>query len=187
MRRGILSRKPETAGQIAWDWSVAYGAAGLVVLVLIVPAARLPVVGPLIPLDRVNGGPALAARVEPVRALARARFGEEPALIADRYGRAAWLAFYLEGRPSVASADSARGGRESSYDYFEDTRLGSPALVGRPAVLIGGRAAVWELAGLDLEGLETVSEGEVPIHVVRRYGGRRSLGERASGGTEAER
>jgi hypothetical protein len=35
------------------------------------------------------------------------------------------------------------GGRESSYDYFPDTDLSDPALLGRPAILVGSAFDRW--------------------------------------------
>ena len=72
--------------------------------------------------------------------------GQEPLLIASTYGRAALLAFYVKGHPHVCSADSYMGGRESSYDYFSDTDLGNPQLLGRPAILLDNEQWVWEKA-----------------------------------------
>ncbi len=185
VRSGIVSKKPETWTQIGWDWSVAYGVLGLAAIVLVVPASRLPVVGGLIPVHRLDAGRELARVVQPVVDAETAARGEEPVVLTHRYTNAAWLAFYLDGRPRVSSAASERGDRASAYDYFDDTRLDSPVMVGRPAVLVGGSVGGWENSALVLDGVSVVVEGPIGVYVTERYGGvRRGGGEEEGAGDD---
>ncbi|MEI8352127.1 MAG: glycosyltransferase family 39 protein [bacterium] len=97
-------------------------------------------------LKRVSGFPKFARSVEAAAREMRRETGREPFYAASTYGRAALLAFYLEGHPAVCSGDSLMGGRESSYDYFDDTSLANPALLGRPAILLDNERWIWERA-----------------------------------------
>jgi hypothetical protein len=69
----------------------------------------------------------------------------EPFVIAQHYGRASQLAYYLRlsDRPwtQVLCAMAHSGGRESQFDYWPHTNLRKPELIqpdllGRPAVII---------------------------------------------------
>ena len=95
-------------------------------------------------LKRISGFPRFAESVERAAAEMARDTGRDPFYVASTYGRAALLAFYLKGHPSVYSADSFQGGRESSYDYFPDTNLADPTLLGRPAILLDNEKWVWE-------------------------------------------
>jgi hypothetical protein len=64
-------------------------------------------------------------------------------IVATSHNAAGLLAFYLPGRPVVASAGRALGDRPSAYDFFADTDLNGDETRGRPAVLIGGTADRW--------------------------------------------
>lgn len=97
-------------------------------------------------LQRVSGFPRFARSVEAAANEMRRETGQEPFYVASTYGRAALLAFYMKDHPVVCSADSLMGGRESSYDYFPDTSLANPALLGRPAILFHNEQWVWERA-----------------------------------------
>ena len=132
-RAGWLRRRPETAGQMAWHWTVGYGVVALAGLMGISWVAGVP------GRDRVTGH---AARAQAVAREAAAL--HDPFIVADQYGRASLLAFYLPGRPSVCSAQSYRQGRRSSYDYFADTDLRDPARLGRDAMLVGGSLQRWQ-------------------------------------------
>lgn len=153
-RRGFLRRKPESAFQIAWHWSLGYGGAALVGSFLLVQLASAPVVGRFVPIHRLTGHAELAEGVQWLRAGLEQEAGAPALIAADRYQRAALLAFYLPDRPVVRSAASLMGDRESSYDYFADTRWDAMTdeEIGRPAVLVGGSAERWsgvlELAGV---------------------------------------
>jgi hypothetical protein len=160
-RQGVFRRRPETAQQIVWHASLAVGAASLGGALLISPADRLPVIGELVPLHRLNQGRDLAATVAPVRETFSQSMREqgrgEPLVIAARYTSAAWLAFYLPDQPRVSSAASFRGDRASAYDVFEQTRLDRPDLVGKPAIVVGGSPEGWAESAVRLDQLTQVA------------------------------
>lgn len=56
-------------------------------------------------------------------------------VIADHYGRASQLTYYLDGRPTVYCASALMGGRRSQFDLWPHTSLSDPALRGRDALL----------------------------------------------------
>lgn len=97
-------------------------------------------------LKRVSGFPLFARSVEQAAGEMARETGREPFYVASTYGRTALLAFYMKDHPVVYCADSYRGGRESSYDYFPDTDLSDPKLIGRPAILFDHEQWTWERA-----------------------------------------
>lgn len=68
---------------------------------------------------------------------------QEPFFVAQSYGTASLLAFYMHGRPRVYCANYLLGGRKTAYDFFPDTDLAAPALLGRPAILAGAALDAW--------------------------------------------
>ncbi len=107
------------------------------------------VFGSYIPIARVTGmrEHAAAARVELDRL--RADTGLEPFILADHYGRASQLMFYLPGT-EVLTASVPLGGRPSQLDRWPDTSPAHPdtaaRLLGRPALLFGRPGAAWASA-----------------------------------------
>ncbi len=168
-RAGVLRRKPESGFQLLWHWSAAYVVVGVLGLVLLLPASRLPVLDEIIPEHRFSGFDAMAAAAD--RALDAERpTARPPLIIANRYDTAALLAFYMEGRPVVRSAAKWMGDRGSSYDHFADTRLDDPSIVGRPALLVGTKQQKWSLSDLRLAGLRTI-DADAEIVWADRFGG----------------
>ncbi len=117
-------------------------------------AARLPLLGPVIPAYRVMSGPAWADAVgDRLEALRRAPGRPEPVVISSHYGRASLLSFYLPGHPLVYCAspllapapEFGRGpGRKTQYDFWPEADLSNPGLRGVDAVLVGGVKPQWE-------------------------------------------
>lgn len=165
MKRGIFRKKPETGFQIGYHWGVAYGAGALVLYLALPIAARLPVLGEVVPLSRIEGASERAGVVQGHLDALRGR-GEDPIVIATEYWLASHLAFYLDGQPLVYSGTSFRGGRKSSYDFFGATDLTDASLVGRPAVLVSTHKneselerARWLSSRLGVGGLELLEAG----------------------------
>lgn len=137
-----------------WHWTVGLGLATLLFIAFgkypleAVNGLKLPgyTVDTRPMLKRITGFKVLADSVAAAAEELARDTGKEPFYIASTYGRAALLAFYGKGHPRVCSADSYMGGRESSYDYFPETDLGNPQLLGRPAILLGNERWVWEKA-----------------------------------------
>lgn len=167
-RAGIFRRAPETPFQIAWHWSIGYAAVAAIGMTLLIPLAQLPFIGDLFPARRLTGSRAVADEVQRVRdAVRHAIPTHEPFLVADRYERAALLAFYLPDHPPVASATSFLGGRPSSYDHFPDTNLRRPELINKPAILVGGGTPKWTRA-FAFDALN-LAERTIPIHAAARF------------------
>jgi undecaprenyl-diphosphatase len=94
-------------------------------------------------LARIGGHRVLAQRTAELAGAVARETGRQPFFVAANYGQAGLLAFYMDSHPVVRSAASLTGGRESSYDYFADTSLADPALLGRPAILLGANDWAW--------------------------------------------
>ena len=143
-RAGLFRRKPETVFQVSWHWTLAVG----LVCALVMPRAdllaRLPLLGGLIPVNRLIGAEERAAELQRIRQRASSAAGLPPLLMATYYGVAAQCAYYLPDRPPVSCARHMLGAEPSAYDFFADTDLRNPALRGRDAVMIGGvESALW--------------------------------------------
>ena len=143
-KAGLLRRRPETLAQVSWHAALAFGLiAGFGILRLDL-LAKLPGVGPKVPLSRLMGADQMAAHVARLEEELRvAAPGREPFVISQFYGRASQLSFYLPGRPVVYCSGSRMGGRKSQYDLWPHTDLANPALAGRPAVLLGDADQDW--------------------------------------------
>lgn len=149
-----MNHESDASSRRLWRWTVGIGLLSLLVVTLgKYPLATINGVQfrgikintqPI--LKRVTGFKELAKSVDAAAKELAEDTGRKPFFIASTYGRAALLAFYGKDRPRVYSADSYMGGRESSYDYFADTDLASPQLLGRPAILLGNEQWVWEKA-----------------------------------------
>jgi 4-amino-4-deoxy-L-arabinose transferase-like glycosyltransferase len=159
--RGRVFR-PETFKSL-WKWFVAIHLVMLMVMSFAYPTviSRLPWIGPRLAIHRIYGHHDFAAKIEAFATRVRQQTGEKPFILADSYWRASLLAFYLPGKPVVFSAASHIGSRKSSYDYFADTDLTDPRLFGRPTLLIGAAAEIWEKA-FRFEKLEKLSSTEFP-------------------------
>jgi hypothetical protein len=102
---------------------------------------------PLVPLHRLTGANIMARDVDRIAADLAARTSTEPFIIAQHYGRASLLAFYMQGQPTIYCASAHTGGRRTQYNLWRQTSLDDLELLrGRPAVLVGGRLAHWENA-----------------------------------------
>lgn len=125
--------------------------------------ARVPLVGGLVPIGRVMGADVYAASVERERLRLLEETGLEPFVMAQNYGRASQLAFYLPGRPRVYCASSFNEGRKTQFDMWAWSDLSrrevNLELTGRPAVLNHATQAKWERAFELVESLGTL-EGE---------------------------
>jgi hypothetical protein len=127
------------------SWRACVGA-GIVVGVLMLRVdlfAKLPVIGPMVPIGRLIGGKEQAAHIDELRASMREKTGLEPLVLVQHYGQAGRIAYYLHDQPVVLCTSSAMGGRVTQYDYWPDTKLNQPELAGRPGVLVGGEEPQW--------------------------------------------
>ncbi len=137
-----------------WKWTTGFGiAVGILISFGAWPLeriSRMQVNGRHIPADRalkrVTGHRQLAGAVEKIAGAVRKETGLQPFIVAAGYSRASLLAFYMPGHPSVRCGSPFLGGRESAYDFFADTSLSDPDLLGRPAILVGATQAAWDEA-----------------------------------------
>lgn len=153
-----------------WKWCL-----GLAVVIYFATSwptalARVPVVGPVVPLERFWGAHQLAEQVSRLRQQVRAETGLEPMIIADYYSVASQMAFYLPDHPSVYAAASYRGRRRNTYDFWEDTDMTDPSLRGRPAILLGADPDAWRRAILIGE-IRTIALKPEAILVAYNYQG----------------
>lgn len=154
-------RRRATLGRVCWGLAFFGG-----VLATLAPGAGprlagLPLVGDLVPADRVTGMRAHAADAARHLDALRDATGLEPFVITDHYGRASLLAFYLPAtdpaRPQtdILCASVPLGGRPSQFDLWPDTDLNNPQtrrrLAGRPALIISPPTDAW------LRAFETVT------------------------------
>ncbi|MCX5689217.1 MAG: glycosyltransferase family 39 protein [Planctomycetota bacterium] len=132
--------------RLVWKIAIVIGLAVALVFPRLDLLAKLPVIGPLIPVHRFTGADRMAADVQRHADALAAATGKKPFIIAVHYGRASQLAFYLKDNPTVYCASSLiEDGRRTQYDYWVDTNLRhQPDLIGRPAVVAGGSQAAWE-------------------------------------------
>lgn len=145
-KMGVLTRRPETVPQVAWHATLVFGIIAGLVMLRGDLLAKLPLVGDNIPRSRLLGAPDMAGHVDELRAAQRAATGMEPMIIAQHYGRASQMGFYLPDRPMVFVASSKMGGRKTQWDLWPDMNLDDPSLRGRPAVLLGGEKEAWARA-----------------------------------------
>lgn len=166
--------RPRCAHLTLWKWTVGWGIATQLIVFFPLAAARLPAVGDLVPLYRFTGARTLAQRVQQTSLAVRAATGQEPFVVSRSAGCAGLLAYYLPGQPMVYDAGRYLGGRPSSYDFFPETDLRAPALLGRPAVLVMDVPTHWESA-FRWERVEGLG-GDPPINIGYGYGGPRADG-----------
>ena len=103
----------------------------------------------LIPLGRLRGIDLLASEAAASLAQIERETGLPPFVMSIHYGRAAQLAFYLPGQPTVYGTSAFFGdGRKTQYDLWAKTNLADPAvnepLLGRPALLFHASIEEWE-------------------------------------------
>ena len=109
----------------------------------------------IIPMGRLTGAQESAAHVDRLMDELHARTGKDAFVIAQHYGRASQLAFYLRNQPRgiIFCASAHTGGRTTQYDLWDETSLHRTDLRGRPAVLSGGD----ELGSIWLPAFEKVT------------------------------
>src|SRR5262249_16378256 len=107
----------------AWRWAWMFGIVVAVCFARLDLLARLPRLGPLIPAGRLTNADARAGAVSREMERLADETGLEPFVMAQHYGRASQLAFYLPGRPRVYCSSSLMGGRRTQFDMWPETNL----------------------------------------------------------------
>lgn len=102
----------------------------------------------IVPMGRLAGARAMAADAAELGRRLREETGQEPFYVAEHYGRASLLAFYVPGRPiAYCSSHQSGQGRRTQYDFWPQTDLDDLGrLGGRPAVLVGSTLERWSAA-----------------------------------------
>jgi hypothetical protein len=120
--------------------------------------AKIPALGPLIPMYRMVGMREHAQDAQRILDELRERTGQEPFVITNHYGRASVLAFYLPGHPVVYCNSAHIGGRRTQYDIWDETNITHPdtraSLIGRPALMLGGPAHHWDTGFDSIEPID---------------------------------
>lgn len=160
--RGFITRRPDTVPRLAWRCGLIVGVIVAVLSLradlvaasapmrlvesILKRAGAVPADRPLVPLGRLMGARTMAADADRLMRETSDASGQQAFIVAQQYGRASLLAFYMPGHPTVYCSSSRSDGRRTQYDLWPETSLDDPALVGRPAVLVGGREEEWEPA-----------------------------------------
>lgn len=139
--------RPHMHRVMMWRWTVGLGVIVALGFARADWLARLPVLGPLVPQGRLMFADTRAADASRILDELRAQTGLEPVVMAQHYGRTSQLAYYLPGQPTVYCAGAYMEGPRKQYDLWPETDLSNPdlhaQLLGRPALLVGGRFEQW--------------------------------------------
>jgi hypothetical protein len=144
-KAGVFRKKPETAMQIFWHWSLAWGICAALGIAFLPVARHLPGV-PDDLFKRVIGHRDKAMAVHQLAMEVEQATGQVPLIINEHYMKASLLAYYMPGQPKVYCGGSLMGHRRNAYDYFEATDLLNPDLIGRDAILVDGYPQSWQQA-----------------------------------------
>ena len=148
-RDGIKPKRTDFAG--AWNAMVIYGLIGWGLISFAPALGRIPLLGKIVPRAVVRKSTGERARAATLAGQLDA-LGGQPFVIGSHYMQAALDGFYLPGQPTVYDADVLLGKHPTSYEYWRQTDLADPTLIGRRVLLDGGDAKSWS-AALKLEGL----------------------------------
>ncbi len=157
--KGMFRARPETLGHLVWRLALVLGIAVGVMsaradwVAKSAPARLLErelkslrfvrADRPLMPLGRLMGAGEMAADAARLAGEVSRQTGKEAFVIGQQYGRASLLAYYMPGQPTVYCSSSRSEGRRTQYDMWPQTSLDDPKLLGRPAILVGGKFAHW--------------------------------------------
>ncbi|MEL6796488.1 MAG: hypothetical protein AAFO89_06650, partial [Planctomycetota bacterium] len=159
----LIAERAWKASQRLWKASVILGVlAGIILARLDLAAAGARAVG--IEGDhagRLLSGPGMGEDFAILSSELQSATGQEPFIVAAHYARASILAYYLprdrQGRPTIVySASPYAGGRKSQQDFWPDTSLAKPELIGRPAIMLGGLPEHWQPAFERIEQIDNV-------------------------------
>lgn len=120
--------------------------------------AKVPKLGPLIPMYRITGMREHALDAQRILDELREQTGQVPFVMTDHYGRASLLAFYLPGHPIVYCNSAHVGGRKTQYDIWNMTNIEHPetheTLMNRPALMLGGPVRHWDVGFDSIESID---------------------------------
>lgn len=148
---------PWTAHSALWTAAIVMGVGAGVFSLRLDLISRVPVVGKLIPMGRLTGADEMGRAAWVLRQDLHNETGREPFVMAAHYGRASLLAYYMPGQPDVYCPSSLTpGGRTTAWDFWPELDINDPALLTRPAVVVGLTREDW------LQAFERVGE---PVHL----------------------
>ena len=159
----VIAERAGTRTTRLWRATVVLGVlAGIVLARIDLAAAGARALG----LEKVNAGrllsgPGMGEDFAVLSANLESATGQRPFIVAAHYARASILAYYLpretDGTPPIVySASPYAGGRKSQQDFWADTDLGRPELLGRPAIMLGGLPEHWAPAFERIEAIQNV-------------------------------
>lgn len=136
-QRQSSSKPHQTIFNTSWKFAKWYGLAGCLIIAFPTWLGYLPFAktGTRSLLSKMTGHREHAAQIQHARDLARNQTGTQPILITRYYMVAALDAFYLSDHPTVFCAGTYFGKRPTAYDFWADTNLNQPSLIGRSALL----------------------------------------------------
>lgn len=141
-------RRNDRPVRFAWGVACVMGIAAILALPTAPFLSTRAVIGRYIPAHRLTGMRVHAAAVARAFDDLERATGQTPVVMAEHYGRASQLEFYLGAQYPVFCAQSLLGGRRTQYDLWTSTDMRNPTLDaelrGRPALLLGGRRDQWE-------------------------------------------
>jgi len=132
-----------------WTWFLWRFGVALAVL-LSVASLRLDLLAKIpgltwIPAGRFTNAQLMGVDAHKYVEVLRERTGQEPFVIANHYGRASQLWYYMPGHQRVhCSSSRMPGGRTTPWDFWPQLSLDDPALLGRPALVTGLSAFHWK-------------------------------------------
>lgn len=145
-REGFLLKRPETAAQVCWHLTLAYGIFVSLLILRLDLIAKFPDIARRVALHRLMGAPQFAEAIQILAMKETIPTLGRPLLISYHYGVAAQLTFYLPDHPMVFVAGSHLGYRRTQWDLWPDMSLENPDLRGRNALLIGASESQWKPA-----------------------------------------
>ncbi|MFO0830427.1 MAG: glycosyltransferase family 39 protein [Phycisphaerales bacterium] len=155
--RGLFMPSPWTAHSALWAATIVMGLCVGVFALRLDLFTGIPVLGRLIPIGRLTGGPAMGQDAQVLADQLRQETGREPFVLTAHYGRASLLTYYMPAHPDAYCASSLTpGGRTTPWDFWHEMDLDDPQLLTRPALVVGLTREHW------LQAFERVGE---PIHL----------------------
>lgn len=146
-RRASAAARRRPAHRV-WNVVVLWGVLAALLMLRIDWLAAIPRVGSRLPVGRLLHADDRAREMAAIADDLAHRTGQVPFYMAQHYGRASQMAFYLPGHPTVYCTSRLTGGRATQYDLWPFTDLTNPAtqaaLEARPAVLSGGERYHWD-------------------------------------------
>lgn len=133
------------------NWTRFLWRSGIILaLLLCVAALRLDLLAQIpglrfIPAGRFTNAHLMGADADRYLQALRTRTNQEPFIIANHYGRASQLWYYMPGHPHIyCSSSRMPGGRTTPWDFWPQLSLDDPALLGRPALVTGLSSFHWK-------------------------------------------